>query len=434
MQRFQIFFKALLPFLERAEQRLRLLFKALTVNASRITTPRFRTVFKVLLPFLVLAVSLRGAYWFMQNKPQAKRFTPPAAKLTVEATRLKAQDYQITIRSYGIVSPRTESTLIPQVSGEITRISPNFREGGFFEKGEILLEIDPRDYEAAVKIAQANLEQIRLTASKTTTLVEKTRLEQAKLKLQRTRIQAPFAGRIRSKSVDIGQFVSPGTPLAKIYAIDYVEIRLPLNNQQLEFVDLPEQYRNDADPQQGPSVVVTARVGQKKYQWRGRIVRTEGTIDRTSRQIFVIAQIDDPYSRRTEGTPPLKIGQFVTAEIEGKKLHNTLVIPRSTLYQGNEVVLIEKDKLQRKTVDVFWSDSQKAIITSGLKPGDVLALTSVSSLPSGTPVAAIIDGKRPERKKGKGPRDPQANVVKKNGETLPKGPAGNQPNRTKQGG
>lgn len=405
---------------------------------------RLRLFFKVLLPVLVIVVSLGGAAWFMQNKPQAKRFKPPTAQLTVEATRLKAQNYQINISSYGIVSPRTESTLIPQVSGEITKVSPNFREGGFFEKGEILLEVDPRDYEAAVKIAQANLQQIRLTASKTITLVEKTRLEQAKLKLQRTRIQAPFAGRIRSKSVDLGQFVSPGTPLAKIYAIDYAEIRLPLNNQQLEFVDIPEQYRNDAEFQKGPNVVVAARVGQKQYQWKGNIVRTEGTIDSASRQIFVVAQIDDPYSRRNENTPPLKIGQFVTAEIQGKQLQNTLVIPRSAIYQGNEVVLIEKDKLQRKAVDVFWSDPQQAVIRSGLKPGDVLALTSVSSLPSGTPVSAIIDGKMPARQKRSGnpkaektgkPQGASDNFVRKKGENSPKGPSVSQPNRTQpQGG
>lgn len=405
---------------------------------------RLRLFFKVLLPVLVIVACLRGASWFMQNKPQAKRFKPPPAQLTVEATRLKAQNYQINISSYGIVTPRTESTLIPQVSGEITRVSPNFREGGFFEKGEILLEIDPRDYVAAVKIAQTNLQQIILTASQTAILMEETRLEQAKLNLQRTRIQALFAGRIRSKLVNLGQFVSPGTPLAKTYAIDYAEIRLPLNNQQLEFVDIPEEYRNHADLQKGPNVVVTARVGQKQYQWQGNIVRSEGIIDSTSRQVFVIAKIDDPYSRRNESTPPLKIGQFVTAEIQGKQLQNTIVIPRSAIYQGNEVVIIEKDKLRRKAVDVFWSDSQQAVIRSGLKPGDVLALTSVSSLPSGTPVSAIIDGKMPAQKKRSGnqksektgkPQGASDDVVRKKGENSPKDPSVSQPNRTQtQGG
>ncbi|MBF0279734.1 MAG: efflux RND transporter periplasmic adaptor subunit [SAR324 cluster bacterium] len=352
----------------------------------------FRMSLKVLLPLLVLGASVRAGVWLMDNKPQEKRFSPPPPKLTVEASRLKAQDYHINIRSYGIVRPRTESTLIPQVSGEIISVSQKFQEGGFFEKGDVLLEIDPRDYQAAVKIAQANLEQVRLTASKTTVLAEETRLGQAKLHLERTKIKAPFAGRILTKTVDVGQYVSPGTQLAKIYAIDYAEIRLPLNNQQLEFVDIPEQYRNDTRPQEGPNVILQAKIGREAYQWKGKIVRTEGTIDRTSRQLFLIAQVDDPYSRRNEGTPPLKIGQFVEAEIEGKLLNNTMVIPHGSLYQGNEVVLVEDGILQRKPVSVLWSDSEQVVISDGLKEGDVLVSSSVGSLSSGVPVSAIIDG------------------------------------------
>ncbi len=393
-----------------------------------------RLVLKILLPLLVIGVSLGAAAWFMENKPQARRSKPPPSKLTVEATRLNFQDYHINIRSYGIVRPRTESTLIPQVSGEITRISSKFQEGGFFEQGDVLLEIDPRDYEAAVKIAQANLDQVSLTASKTTILMEETRLEQAKLNLERTRIKTPYAGRILTKTVDVGQFVSPGTQLAQIYAIDYVEIRLPLNNQQLEFVDIPEQYRNDATSQVGPKVTIKAKVGRQEYQWNGKIVRTEGTIDSTSRQLFVVAQVDDPYSRRNGETPPLKIGQFVEAEIEGKRLQETIVIPRGAIYQGNEVVLVEKGKLQRQPVTVLWSDGQKAVINKGLEAGDILVLTSVGSLSSGTPVSAIIDGKKPERKEKKNrsgkdkpgqdqkARGEEADFVRKNG----KGPQSDQ--------
>jgi len=365
--------------------------------------------FKMLLPLLVIGASVRAAVWFMDNKPKAKRFKPPTAKLTVEAIRLKSQDYHINIRSYGIVRPRTESTLIPQVSGEIIFASPKFQEGGFFEKGEVLLEIDPRDYQAAVKIADANLTQIKMTASKTTILMENTRLEQAKLRLERTKIKAPFAGRILTKSVDVGQYVSPGNQLAKIYAIDYAEIRLPLNNQQLEFVDIPEQYRNETQSQEGPNVTIRAKTGRQQYQWRGKIVRTEGTIDSTSRQLYVIAQVDDPYSRRNGETPPLKIGQFVEAEIEGKRLKQTMVIPRGTLYQGSEVMVVEKGVLQRKPVAVFWSDSDKAVISKGLKTGDVLALTSVGSLSSGTPVSAIIDGVSAKKEKGQQQRARKGN-------------------------
>ena len=182
-------------------------------------------------------------------------------------------DVRLRVRSQGTVAPRTESDLVPEVSGPVTWISPSLASGGFFEKGEILLRIDARDYEASVARARAevaraqgeeeharsqlqrqkglarsnatspsHLSNARRAARVATAAVQAAQvsLEQARRDLQRTTIIAPFQGRVREKHIDLGQFVSRGAPIAKLYATDFAEIRLPLADRQLAFIDLPD--------------------------------------------------------------------------------------------------------------------------------------------------------------------------------------------------
>jgi multidrug efflux pump subunit AcrA (membrane-fusion protein) len=196
---------------------------------------------------------------------------------------------------------------------------------------------------------------------------------------------------VLERNVDIGQFVSPGTILARIYAVDFVEIRLPLTNRQLEFVTIPEVYRDDTlgIRAPGPEVRLTAKMGSKTHEWLGRIVRAEGSIDTQSRQVFVIAQVDDPYGKGPAGRPPLKVGQFVEAEIEGVTLKDVVVIPRGALRAGGEVLIVDDmSRIEGRPVDVIWSDEHNAVLGSGLESGDRLVLTPLGTGMQGVEVKA----------------------------------------------
>ncbi|MFC6670575.1 efflux RND transporter periplasmic adaptor subunit [Marinobacterium aestuariivivens] len=194
-------------------------------------------------------------------------------------------------------------------------------------------------------------------------------LRQAELNLERTRIRAPYAGRVLSKQVDVGQVVGSGTVLGEIYAIDYVEIRLPLKNRDLGFIELPEAYRFDAGaPAELPRVTLNSSLVEEQ-QWQGHVVRTEGAIDTSSQQLHVVATIDDPYGLKARGRQPLKINQYVTAEIEGRRLASALIIPNRVLYQGSFVYLVRRvccvarrSKSCGKTAKRRWSapDSRPA--------------------------------------------------------------------------
>jgi RND family efflux transporter MFP subunit len=377
---------------------------------------------KLLLPAVILVITLVSFKFIMGNPPQAQRgFAPKAAKIVVETLRLELQQYQVQVDSYGVVKPRTQSMLVAQVSGQITAISAQFREGGFFNQGEVLVQIDNRDHLADVKTAQANiltaqqnlleeearaqqaitdwqrlgngqqasmlvLRKPQLEAAKAKVLSAQAAFEKAQLNLERTQVKAPYAGRILSKSVDIGQVVGNNSQLAEIYATDKVEIRLPIRNKDLDLVDLPEQFRDVGTIELGSKVIFQSDlVGQQS--WLGNLVRTEGAIDANAQQLYVVAQINDPYKATSTNKYPIKIGQYVKAQIAGRALQNVLVVPNSTIYQGSYVYIVENGVLKRKDVELRWQNSQQSIIAKGLEAGEQLVLTPLGQVSSGTPVS-----------------------------------------------
>ena len=232
----------------------------------------------------------------------------------------------------------------------------------------------------------------QLARAKAKVASAKALLKQAQLDLQRTRIKAPYAGRVMEKMADVGQYVSPGTELAKIFAVDIAEIRLPLSNQQLGFIDLPESYRGKKQPHTGlPEVILSSNFGNRQYQWPGRIVRTERTFDTKSRRLFVVAQVDNPYGLKETNKPPLKIGQYVEAKIKGKILENVFIIPRAAVRENSQILLVDKNnQLLPRQIKPVWQDNQVIIIADGAEEGDLLCITPVASAAKGMPVSPII--------------------------------------------
>jgi RND family efflux transporter MFP subunit len=358
--------------------------------------------------------------------------------MVVDVIPVERQSYQVHLQSYGTVQPRTQTTLIAQVGGQIVSVNPNVRGGGFFEKGDILASIDARDYEADVQIAEAVLMDARQTlaeaearsnqargdwerlgnegeasalvlrvpqleAAKARIKAAESTLRKAQLELERTDIVAPFAGRILKKHADIGQVVSSNTPLAEIYATDYVEIRLPIRNRDLPFIDLPEIYRYEETAEHVGGVKIRSEL-DGSATWDAQLVRTEGAIDEFARQLHVIAQINDPFSVHREGQTPIKIGQYVTAELRGKLIADVLVIPNSAIYQGSYVYIVREDILQRRDVDIAWQNDQEAIIAAGLEHGDALVTTVLGQVTSGirVSVAGANDNRRRQPDKTEG--------------------------------
>lgn len=382
-----------------------------------------------LLPLIILFGFLLIAALFYFNEPAPARSAPARpAPIAVEVMSLKLQNVQIKVESYGTVQPRTQSMLVAQVSGQITKVNSAFRDGGFFESNEVLLEIDPRDYVADVKIAEASLvdaQQVlmeetaraeqaskdwkrlgrgespsdlvlrkpQMLAAKARLASASANLDKARLDLERTKIRAPYAGRTLRNLVDLGQVVSMNAQLGEIYSTDAVEIRLPIRNRDLAYVSLPEQYTNSqVKPGDQPKVVLTSQLTGNE-SWDGEIVRTESAIDTNARQLHVVAKIDKPFAVISDAedskppTRPIKIGEYVNAFITGKLLENVLSIPVDAIYQNSYVYIVVDGLLQRRNIDITWNSGERAIIQSGLEAGDQLVLTPLGQVTSGVRVS-----------------------------------------------
>jgi len=352
---------------------------------------------KFLAPIFILGLGFAVFYWWVMNPPEAGRRIPPRAMLAVDVVTPQRTDYTVSLESQGTVRAHTESSLVPEVAGRIVSVAEAFREGSFFEEGEVLIELDERDYQTALVTAEAALAQARLRLAeeearagqarldwerlgqggepsglvlrepqlleaRANVSAAEGRLEQAQRNLERTRIRAPYAGRVLAKNVDVGQYVTPGTALGRVYAVDYAEIRLPLAEWQLGFVELPEMRRGGTvTAAVAPEVTLTATQGGKRFTWPGKIVRAEGAIDATSRQLFVVAQVEDPYGVRHEA--PLKVGEFVEAAIHGAVLEDVWVVPSEAIRQGDFVLTVDREnRLHRQKVELVWQDRESAVL------------------------------------------------------------------------
>ena len=377
---------------------------------------------KIFLPIIILLISLFIAALFVVLGEKPKKFHRPQPPLSVEVFPTERSNYSVVLETQGTVKARTESSLIPEISGRITTVSDAFRSGGFFKKDQLLVQIDPRNYKIDIRVAEAYFaeQQFRLeeeqarvklalknwkkinptTKASDLTLhipqlklaqaaldSAKAQLEKAQINLEKTQIIAPYDGRIVEQLADVGQFVSTGSVLARIYSVDVAEIRLPLNNQQIEFLDFEDDYFDSSEPvKKKPSVEISAKVGLTTYTWAGHIARAEGSIDIKSRQLFIVAQVANPYGKVAHN-PPLKVGQYVTARIKGKELNHVFVIPRIALRENNKVLIITPENtLSFRTVTVLWSDEEHYVISEGLNVDERLCITPINFVTEGRKV------------------------------------------------
>jgi RND family efflux transporter MFP subunit len=380
----------------------------------------FRFILPVLIPVFAIVLVAVGTAINKQKRPERNEDADQA--MLVEVLPVVNESLVFTVESQGTVRPRTETTLVAEVAGKVTSVSADYVAGGFFKKGDVLLQIDPSDYQTAVKRAEANLagrkaqlaqEQARVEQAvkdwenlgRSTTpsdlvlrkpqLAEaqanvdaaEADLQKAERDLSRTRIRVPYDGLVKEKSADIGQFVSPGTRLGVTFAIDTAEIRLPLSNSDLAYLDLPSATGSiTVDP---PAVKLTAQSGNGTTDWRGHIIRTEGVVDERSRVIYAVAEIKDPYGVLGETREtPLAVGTFVLGQIDGISGENLTVFPRYALRSDNTVLVADSDKkLQIRNVQIVRATPETVFIQSGLMAGDRIVTTAIEAAIPGTQLA-----------------------------------------------
>lgn len=384
----------------------------------------------VLMPFAIIlcASMVLIVLQILAPEPEKKPLKTKAPLVNVMS--LQAQDVTFSISSQGSVEPRTKTTLISEVSGMVTHVSDKFQVGGFFKKGEVLLAIDDITYQVALLRAQAQLESAqallveeqarskqaedewRLTGkpveqapilalrlpqlkkAEAGVLAAQADLREAKVKLERTKIIAPYDAMLTSKQVDVGQYVTMGSALANTFAVDYAEVRLPIKQRDVAFLNLARINQLESLNIQ---VDLFYQLEGKKHSWPAKVTRYEGVVDSTNRVHYVVAQIDDPYgvlanSHHNE----IRIGTFVNAEVKGKKLANVIAIPLAAVYSGNTIYLIDQEnRLSIEHINILRTDADYAYSTDVYANNRRLILTKMA-----TPIANMllrVDGEQAEQ-------------------------------------
>ena len=338
--------------------------------------------------------------------------------LTVQVQEVLPENVRLNVNSQGTVQPSVETQLIPEVSGKIEWTSEGLVAGGYFEQGDELARIETIDYETALERAEAaqlraeaeyqhaSFELKRVQSLEERKLVSRSNLEnairiykinqaalkdaranqkQAEKNLKRTTLRAPFTGLVRSESVDIGQFVSRGQPIGTIYASDIVEIRLPIADNQLAFLEIAPTTRGEIPQDLQPIVTLEANYAGRSLSWQGKIVRSEAEIDSSSRMVQLVARVDNSLNEI-----PLSVGLFVNAKILGREARDVFSLPRSALRSSGEVIVVdEENRLRYRKVEPLRLYKDTVLLSYGLSAGERVCLAARKNLIEGTRVNTI---------------------------------------------
>jgi RND family efflux transporter MFP subunit len=365
-----------------------------------------------------LVIGSIGMYALKESRSEAHHKKPPPPLPLVRVADVQFDSRTVSVSGHGSVLPLREISLVPQVTGKVIKISPDLVDGGAFRKGDILLRIDPQEYRIAVTLAKARLKEAesqfvqareesaaareewtqlhgdsappplvakepQLAAASAQLDASQAELVKAELQLGRTRIRAPFDGRVTEKAVDIGQYVTTGQKLAVLYATQAVEIVVPMPTEDLAWFHVPG-FTNDSG--RVAAAVVEVRIAGETRHWPGRVVRSEGKLDQRTRMVNVVVRVDDPYATR----PPLAVGLFAKVTIQGRTLDQAALIPRAALRDNDQVWVVNPEgRLTFRTVKVARLGFDGAIIGSGLKKDEQVVVSTLKGVSDGMRVRPV---------------------------------------------
>ncbi|BFT30497.1 efflux RND transporter periplasmic adaptor subunit [Alteromonas sp. D210916BOD_24] len=358
------------------------------------------------IPLIIIIVAFVVAAIMINARKPPEQVPVEIPAFLVDAEAVSAEQVNFIVKSQGNVVPRNKTVLSAQVSGQVISLSDSFMAGGTFKKGDVLATLEQDDYKTDLKLAEAELAQAQaalqeeiargkvaeqewrsvnnvappelglrkpqLAKEQANVKAAEAKLERAKRNLARTNITAPYNGIVVERNIDLGQFAATGSTIGTIYSTDTAEVRLPITDSDLMFINIAGQ------SQQGAGVSLTAAVGGVKRHWQGKLVRSEGVLDMGSRVVYAVVEVTDPYNVNATHPAPLRFGQFVEAEITSRQNENLMVIPRSILRLDNTVLTVNDNReIEIKPVEIARTTAKEVFIRSGLDEGNLVVTSAV---------------------------------------------------------
>lgn len=374
---------------------------------------------RVFLPLIIVAGAALVAMAIFGSRKTVERQESAAAPPLVRVQTIALRDVELVVRGHGSASPAIDTTLATQVAGRIEAVGAGFATGASFRRGDVLLEIERRDYELGVAQAEASVAQMQVRVDRERAEAELARrewqdlglgeaaplatrepqlaeaeaalagaaanLEMARLNLSRTTLRAPFHGQLRRKRVDLGQYVTPGAPVADIFSIDGAEVALPVPQNELAFLDI-----DWTQSRIGPQVNFRGLVAGTEHTWSGQVVRASSEIDAQTRMTTLHVRIDDRMSRGEGASMPLPMGTFLDAAIAGRMATGVAVLPRAALREGERVLVVDADsRLRFRAVEVLRLQDDEALIKGGLAAGETVCISAFEAPVDGMLVRTV---------------------------------------------
>ena len=380
-----------------------------------------RFILSLTIPVFITAFALGVYVYQIKHRPRAERRKPPRQARLVNVETIHKTTCPIYVDAMGLVVPAREITITPEVTGVITSIDPVVLPGGIIQEGQILFEIDSRDYQAIVKQRQSDVEKAELNlklesgnqtiARQEYEMLEeiieeqdrelvlrkphleeaqaaleaaKALLDKAKLDVQRCTIKAPFNAVIKNKYTDLGARVSPSNPLVSLIGIDEYWLEAVVSVDQIQWIDIP---KDNGQKGSAAKIYNPSMWGDSQYR-QGRVVRLLGQLEEEGRNAKLLIAIQDPLClTHNNMNLPLLIDSYVGAEIQGRQLIDVFPVKREYIRNGNQVwIMNENDNLQICPVEIVFGNKDTVYIRNGFQEGQKLVTTDISTPVEGMPL------------------------------------------------
>lgn len=381
-----------------------------------------RFVTRFLLPGLITAAAVGAAVVMVRSAESAERERPQAELPLVEHVVVRAEPARPRLSGTGVVEPAREATLSPELSGRIVYLAPSLVVGGRVAKGDVLLRVDKRDYEIAVRQQKAQVRQAEVdleleraygkvakqewdlmgTPDKDARLAirepqreaaevrvdsARSALERARLDLGRTTIKAPFNATVISESVEVGELASPGQGVATLVGTDAMWVRVSVPVEYLGLIGVPGYGATE-----GSHARVLQRLGHRGgVEREGKVIRLVNELDPESRTAQVLVEVERPLDP-PPGELPLLPGAFVEVDFTGQEVAGVVAVPRLAVFEGRHAwVVDDEQRLRRHTLEIAWGDDERVYVTGGLRSGARVVVTPPSPALEGMEVRSVFE-------------------------------------------
>ena len=384
---------------------------------------------RIVLPIAILIGCFLISGYLIRNPTTVEEAAIEIIPVSVRVAEVNLESVDLVVGSQGKVQAAQTASLSAPVAGPVEWISSSMEAGGYVEGGQALLRLEAADFETALERSRANLQQAQaesefadtelarmrelaeqrlasdsqLQDAQRRANVNKARLidaqasyDQAQLDLDRTEIRAPFNAIIQSRDVELGQYVNRAQSVALLYGADEVEVRVPLAIRQLGFLNVPLGQRGEISEEHAPDVLLTGMYGGQKYNWPGKLVRIEASIDPSSNTVQTIIRVSQPSTDEDQDENgirriPLPIGLYVEADIEGRTVGNIISLPRSVIRNNNQVLIVDaENKMYYREVEIFRLEEQQVLISSGILPGERICISPIQAVVDGMAVQPVV--------------------------------------------